>query len=340
MSMRTTVASITLVLSSAILATAQVTPAPAGKPEPGSGGSAAGAYTPPPCTGMFTDVPCGSQFAAWVEQYARDGITSGCAVGMYCPDNPVTRRQMAVFVERAMRGTATWPPMVVNVAAVLNSDGSINSAASGQALLAAVASIPTTGPGMPWTPQPWVVRVGPGRFEVATTVTLPDFVSIEGSGRETTLITSAVSTGTINTGNYSRIANLSVEAQMGSPFTTAIYNDGGYAVLENVHAEAYSNSAIQYVVYNTDSDLEVFNCDLHTSIWSTGYGIINFTALSNYVKVRNSRVYGVQAAIHNPTSYQVDLAYNELEGALENVGGGAFRCFSNHDQNYAAKTCP
>ncbi|HSM51120.1 MAG TPA: tail fiber domain-containing protein [Thermoanaerobaculia bacterium] len=70
-----------------------------------------GPFVPPACTGSyFSDVTCASPFDPWIEQYVRDGITSGCGGGMYCPDAAVTRSQMAVFVEKAMRGTANWWP--------------------------------------------------------------------------------------------------------------------------------------------------------------------------------------------------------------------------------------
>jgi hypothetical protein len=55
-------------------------------------------YTPPQCTGTFPDVPCPSLFADWIEQLAHEGITGGCGNGLYCPQNPNTRGQMAVFL--------------------------------------------------------------------------------------------------------------------------------------------------------------------------------------------------------------------------------------------------
>ena len=55
-------------------------------------------YVPPPCTGVFADVPCPSLFADWIEQLAAENITGGCGGGNYCPLNPATRGQMAVFV--------------------------------------------------------------------------------------------------------------------------------------------------------------------------------------------------------------------------------------------------
>jgi peptide/nickel transport system substrate-binding protein len=55
-------------------------------------------YTPPAATGVFTDVPVGYWADKWIEQLATEGITGGCATGLYCPDDPVTRAQMAVFL--------------------------------------------------------------------------------------------------------------------------------------------------------------------------------------------------------------------------------------------------
>ncbi len=67
-------------------------------------------YTPPPCTGTFGDVPCPSTFADWIEALAAEGITGGCGGGNYCPDNPVRRDQMAVFLLKAEHGSSYVPP--------------------------------------------------------------------------------------------------------------------------------------------------------------------------------------------------------------------------------------
>ena len=58
------------------------------------------AYMPPPPNGVFNDVPIGSFADAWIEQLAAEGITAGCGNGNYCPEDPVTRAQMAVFLVR------------------------------------------------------------------------------------------------------------------------------------------------------------------------------------------------------------------------------------------------
>jgi ELWxxDGT repeat protein len=58
--------------------------------------------TPPPATGTrFTDVPADYWAARFIEQLAADGVTSGCGGGNFCPDQPITRGEMAVFLATA-----------------------------------------------------------------------------------------------------------------------------------------------------------------------------------------------------------------------------------------------
>jgi hypothetical protein len=56
-------------------------------------------FTPPACgTPLFADVPAASPFCPFVEELARRGVVAGCAPGLFCPGDPVTRGQMAVFL--------------------------------------------------------------------------------------------------------------------------------------------------------------------------------------------------------------------------------------------------
>jgi len=66
-------------------------------------------FIPPAPVGLFTDVPGGSQFAGFVEALRNDNITSGCAANEYCPEDAVTRGQMAAFVLRARCGGSYAP---------------------------------------------------------------------------------------------------------------------------------------------------------------------------------------------------------------------------------------
>lgn len=51
-------------------------------------------------TGRFDDVPAEHTFRADVEWMADAGITRGCDGDSFCPDDYVTRAQMAAFLRR------------------------------------------------------------------------------------------------------------------------------------------------------------------------------------------------------------------------------------------------
>jgi len=58
--------------------------------------------SPPPATPTFADVPSSDSAFADVEALAACGITGGCGGGNFCPTSPVTRRQMAIFLAKAL----------------------------------------------------------------------------------------------------------------------------------------------------------------------------------------------------------------------------------------------
>jgi hypothetical protein len=60
-------------------------------------------------TPLFADVPASSPFCSWVEELARRGVVGGCSAGLYCPGDPVTREQMAVFALKTLDPTLTPP---------------------------------------------------------------------------------------------------------------------------------------------------------------------------------------------------------------------------------------
>lgn len=74
------------------------------------------AFTPPfrvvdalavsqaPATPTFNDVPTSHPFFQFIEALKASGITGGCQASppLYCPDAPLTRGQMAVFLAKAL----------------------------------------------------------------------------------------------------------------------------------------------------------------------------------------------------------------------------------------------
>jgi hypothetical protein len=71
-------------------------------------------YNPPACVppNLFSDVPETNPFCKFIEELANRGVVTGCGPNLYCPTNPVTREQMAVFVLRTL-DPALNPPACV-----------------------------------------------------------------------------------------------------------------------------------------------------------------------------------------------------------------------------------
>ena len=73
--------------------------------EPGNPGGPDDPSNPPTAPG-FTDVAADHTFAGEINWLAGEGITRGCNPPqntLFCPDDPVTRGQMAAFLYRALR---------------------------------------------------------------------------------------------------------------------------------------------------------------------------------------------------------------------------------------------
>ena len=63
--------------------------------------------SPAPATATFSDVPVGHPLHRFVQALSAAGITGGCGNGAFCPDAPLTRGQMAVFLSTALG--LHWP---------------------------------------------------------------------------------------------------------------------------------------------------------------------------------------------------------------------------------------
>lgn len=70
-------------------------------------------YSPPTCvTGNqpFTDVPASNPFCPWIRELAARDVIAGCGNGKYCPTDPVSRAQMAVYSLKTLEGGDYTPP--------------------------------------------------------------------------------------------------------------------------------------------------------------------------------------------------------------------------------------
>ncbi len=72
----------------------------------------------PPAVGLstgFVDVPNTHWAADWIKQLAFEGITTGCAPDRYCPEQSVTRAEMAAFLLRAKHGSDLILPAATGI---------------------------------------------------------------------------------------------------------------------------------------------------------------------------------------------------------------------------------
>ena len=63
--------------------------------------------SPAPATATFADVPTNYIYFRAIEALAASGITSGCGGGNFCPNQPVTRGELAKFLANALG--LYWP---------------------------------------------------------------------------------------------------------------------------------------------------------------------------------------------------------------------------------------
>jgi hypothetical protein len=304
-------------------------------------------YTPPACVpGVpFADITCTTGFDPWIEQFGLDGITSGCGGGNYCPGTPVTRNQMAVFIEKAMRGTGNWPPHTVLV--YHHPEGESNSDVnSGTELASLVAAIPGSGYEAPSNANRWLIKLGPGTYDLGSGgLSVPAWVSLEGSGMEETFL---VNTGdliaTVSTsGGVNTFTRLTMRNSGTGSYAYAVYANGSRIVLDRAEAFANGGSTVTVGVYADSTAVEMYNQSVAdaTGLGGTSLGIYTHGGQYSALTIQNSVVAASNYAIYNAAGYEVDMAYSGVyDSSLANFGPGVFKCIGNYDFNMNPVACP
>jgi len=146
-------------------------------------------FEPPACAAApFNDVPAGHSLCAWIDQAKDDGLSPGCGGGNYCPDDPVTRAEVAALLERGARGTASWSPwqgifQQVKIVSPVPGD----PAASGQRLLTTLGGL-TDGN----SNRRYLVWLEPGDYDLGNVqLVMQPYVIVQGAGRSLVEITTS-----------------------------------------------------------------------------------------------------------------------------------------------------
>lgn len=237
--------------------------------------AAAEVFTPPACNAPpFSDVVLDA-FCPWVQQFGADQISAGCDAGKYCPTNPVTRQELAVLLERAMRGTATWDPaqgVYRRTVIVHPVPGSPTDA--GAALLAALAGITDNADN-----NGWLVKLEPGLYDLGTqSLVMKPWVDLEGSGQRITAILSAagraaIADGAVHLAPNSELRDLTVENLGGDAYSVAVYSAVG-GTLTRVSAQAGGSTTRSVGVY-FENDIALRDSEVYAGTGFSGdaYGI-------------------------------------------------------------------
>lgn len=181
-----------------------------------------------PCAG-FTDVEDTNPFCANVAWIKNRNITLGCSSAtQYCPNDVATRLAMAAFLNRL--GDVVLPPNVIWVAPTGGMFQSI------QAAIDYAATLPAE--------PPRLVKVAPGTYTEA--VVMSPGVDVEGSGRDRTVISSAVcsssqpTTGTVKGASNSQLRDATVQIA-----GSTSGNNCAAVYLDNVNGTALRNVRIE-----------------------------------------------------------------------------------------------
>ena len=192
--------------------------------------------------------------------------------------------------------------------------------------------------------NPYLIIIGPGVYEIGTTMKMKEWVTIQGAGQEATKITGAVSTGyadetsaIVKGMSNAALTDLTIINRGGSTYSIAIFNYEASPRIERVTAIAsgeggYANTGI----LNQDSSSPIMTNVTASVSGSTteNFGVYNVISSSpTMVNVkanasggwwRNSSVY-----IRNSSPFIVDSVLDGAPGLLLDTNSSGSRVVNN-----------
>jgi hypothetical protein len=191
------------------------------------------------------------------------------------------------------------------------------ASANGAALLAALAGITDAT-----STNKYLIKLGPGTFDLNTnSLTTKDYVDLEGSGKELTVITSNVNAaGTIHASAVrGSISKMGVNNTSTGTVACAIYNDAGLLFIEDVAIDARYGSSYNIGIWNSDSSLQLKYSSI-VALSPSGYAIYNSGSQYNNIIVTNTILTGSTYQVTNVAGYDVSIAFSRLGGSSSGSG--------------------
>lgn len=178
----------------------------------------------------------------------------------------------------------------------------------------------------------YLVFVGPGVYDVAASIQLKAYVTLKGSGEESTLIKGAISGGGSSTSHIifgednATITDLSIKNMGGSLHSVGILNDAASPTIKRVTVVARNGTYATTGIHNKNGSSPVLSDLTVLSAGSAGssYGINNDDAsnpvLTRATSTASGAVYntGIRNAGSNPAL--TDVVAEALDGSSFNTG--------------------
>ena len=173
--------------------------------------------------------------------------------------------------------------------------------------------------------NPYLVLIGPGVYTLIQPLLMKPYVTIAGSGRDATILTGAISSGTLDStstlvsgADNATLSNLTIKNTGGNTFSIALYNNDSSPVIENVVAQA-SGGLGSVGVYNTNSSFPSMSHVYLAALDGAEYCAL-FNA-SSTTTIRDSFIFGLGGVgMCGPDSGFVYVRHSSIIGGLASTG--------------------
>ncbi len=139
--------------------------------------------------------------------------------------------------------------------------------------------------------NPYLVLIGPGNYTLTTPLVMKPYVSIQGSGEQTTKLTGAISTDTLDAGSAiisgadnASLSYLTVENSVCNQTSIALFNENSSPDISDVTALA-PDGLYSYGVVNSFSSPTMTNVTVIASGGDSGVGVKNTNSSPTMVNV-------------------------------------------------------